>query len=245
MLLYFAATFVLWLLSGTLAVCAGLLMAAGSGAGRNWLRGLSGSATTLTRGVPTSLLVVAAGLISIRIPPQRWMPDLFPGTASGSVPVAWAIVVALALGSAGHLAVIFRTAYIALGRARMEQSVVLGLPLGRRLSLLGREAATAAIPPTSARLVHHLHNTAFAALFPVADLFGWIENGANATFDITRYVVAGAAAYVVLSALIWAGFKALELCLLRLIRPDRPDRPGPPTIRPTTAFDASAIGGAP
>ncbi|HEY3908131.1 MAG TPA: hypothetical protein VGM14_29780 [Streptosporangiaceae bacterium] len=242
MLLYAAATFVLWLLSGTLAVSAGLVMAAGAGAGRRWLRGLSGSGTTLTRGVPTSLLVVAAGLASIRIPPQQWMPDIFPGTASGSVPVAWAIVVALAVGSAGHLAVIFRTAYSALGRARMEQSVVLGLPLARRLTLLGREAAATAIPPTSARLVHHLHNTAFAALFPVADLFGWIENGANATFDITRYVVAGAVAYVLLSAMIWAGFKALELHFLRLFRPDRPDRPA---VRPAAAFDASAIGGAP
>lgn len=242
MLLYIAATFVLWLLSGVLAVSAGLIMAGGASAGEPWLRGLSGSATTLTRGVPTSLLVVAAGLISIRIPPQRWMPDIFPGTALASVPVAWAIVIALAAGSAGHLAVIFRTAYTALGRARMEQSVVLGLSRTRRLSLLGREAATAAIPPTSARLVHHLHNTAFAALFPVADLFGWIENGANATFDITRYVVAGGAAYVGLSAMIWAGFKALELHLQRLVRPDRPDRP---VIEPAAALDASVIGEAP
>jgi len=244
MLLYVAATFVLWLLSGAVAVSAGLFMAAGAGAGRRWMRGLSGSATTLTRGVPTSLLVVAAGLASIRIPPQRWMPDLFPGTASGSVPVAWAIVVALAAGSAGHFAVIFRTAYIALGRARLEQSVALGMSPARRLAVLGREAATAAIPPTSARLVHHLHNTAFAALFPVADLFGWIENGANATFDITRYVLAGGTAYVVLSAMIWVGFKALEFHLRATFRPGRPSSRATPDID-VAAIDVAAISGTP
>jgi ABC-type arginine transport system permease subunit len=249
MLVYVAATFVLWLLSGALAVSAGLLMATGAGAGRRWMRWLSGSATTLTRGVPTSLLVVAAGLASIRIPPQRWMPDIFPGTTAGSVPVAWAIVVALAAGSAGHFGVIFRTAYLALGRARIEQSVTLGTSPARRLALLGREAAAAAIPPTAARFVHHLHNTAFAALFPVADLFGWIEDGANATFDITRYVLAGGTAYVILSAMIWAGFKAIEYHLRRTFQPGRPSgRPAPAidvTAVDVTAVDATAISGTP
>lgn len=210
MLVYVAATCVLWVLSGTVAVAAGLLLAAASvGAGPRW-RWLSGGAITLTRGLPTSLLVVGAGVASIRIPPQPWLPDPFPGTPSSAAPVAWAVLAALAVGSAGHFAVIFRTAYRSLGRARIEQTAVLGMPHAQRLGLLVRESATAAIPPTSARLVHHLHNTAFAALFPVADLFGWLEERANATFQVTHYVAVGAAAYVVLSGLIWAAFKALE-----------------------------------
>lgn len=210
MLAYAAATCVLWALSGALAVSTGLALAAGAGNRSRAWRWLSHGGITLTRGLPTSLLVVAAGIASIRIPPQPWLPDPFPATPSESAPVAWAVLLALALGSAGHFAAIFRTAYTALGRARVEQSIVLAVPLLRRVSLLSREAATPAIPPTAARLVHHLHNTAFAALFPVADLFGWIENGANATFDITRFVVTGGTVYVALSGLIWAGFKAIE-----------------------------------
>jgi ABC-type arginine/histidine transport system permease subunit len=216
MFLYVVATFVLWAFSGALAVVAGLAFAVGSGASRRAWRWLSGAAITLTRGIPTSLLVVAAGLISIRITAPPWLPDVFPGTASASTPVAWAIVVALAAGSAGHFAVIFRAAHATLGRALLDQCVVLGMARPRRLPLLGREAATAAIPPVAARLVHHLHNTAFAALFPVADLFGWIENGASATFNITRFVVAGGAGYVALSGLIWAACKAAEVRLRRL-----------------------------
>jgi ABC-type arginine/histidine transport system permease subunit len=187
----------------------------------------------LTRGLPTSLLVVAAGLISIRIPAQPWMPNLFPGTEDGAVPVAWAVLLALAVGSAGHFAVIFHTAYTALGRARMEQSVVLGMSRFRRMGLLSREVATAAIPPTASRLVHHLPNTAFAALFPVADLFGWIENGANATFNISRFVLAGGAGYVGLSGLIWASFKILEVWLRRRTEPARP------AALPITALDGA------
>ncbi len=219
MLIYVAATCVLWALSGCLAVGAALLLTVGSAATPLVWRWVSGAAITLSRGLPTSLLVVAAGLISIRIHPQSWLPDPFPGTPSQAAPVAWAVLLALAIGSAGHFAVIFRTAYATVGRARTEQAIVLGMPPVRRLWVLSGESAIAAIPPTSARLVHHLHNTAFAALFPVADLFGWIENGANATFDITGYVVAGGAMYVLLSGLIWAGFKGLELRLGRHLAP--------------------------
>jgi ABC-type amino acid transport system permease subunit len=230
MLIYVAATCVLWALSGGLAVATGLAAAVGSASTKAVWRRLSGAAITLSRGLPTSLLVLAAGVISIRIPPRSWVPDPFPGTPSQSAPVAWAVMVALAVGSAGHFAVIFRAAYATLGRARTEQAVVLGMPPVRRLWLLSRESALAAIPPTSARLVHHLHNTAFAALFPVADLFGWIENGANATFDITRYVVAGGAAYVLLSGLIWAGFKGLEVRLGRHMAPARAGARLPVTV---------------
>lgn len=227
MLVYVAATCVLWALSGGLAIGAGLGLAAGSVSPRLPWRTFSGAAITLTRGVPTSLLVVTAGIISIRIPPQRWLPDPFPGTATGSAPVAWAVLIALALGSTGHLAVIFRTAYTGLGRARLDQSAVLGLGARRRIVMLGREAAATAVPPTGARLVHHLHNTAFAALFPVTELFGWIENNANATFDVVRYATAGAAVYVVLSGLIWAAFRVLELWLDRsgALPPARSRRP--------------------
>jgi ABC-type arginine/histidine transport system permease subunit len=73
-----------------------------------------------------------------------------------------------------------------------------------------REAAAAGLAPTGARLVHHLHNTAFAALFPVADLFGWVQLQANASFEVTRYVFTGAAVYVVLSAVIWLAFRTVE-----------------------------------
>lgn len=218
-LIYVAATCVLWGLSGCLAIVAAFVMTVGSVASRVTWRWVSGAAITFSRGLPTSLLVVAAGVISIRIPPQTWLPDPFPGTPSQSAPVAWAVLLALAIGSAGHFAVIFKTAYATLGRARTEQVIVLGMPPVRRLWLLSGESAVAAIPPTSARLVHHLHNTAFAALFPVADLFGWIEDGANATFDITGYVVAGGAVYVLLSGLIWAGFKGLEMRLGRHLAP--------------------------
>jgi ABC-type amino acid transport system permease subunit len=213
MLIYVAATCMLWALSGALAVGGGLFLAATSASSRLAWRTLSGTAITLTRGIPTSLLVVAAGVTSIRIPPQAWLPDLFPGTATGSLPVAWAVLIALALGSTGHFAVIFRTAYTGLGRARVNQSTVLGLHASRRVALLAREAAVTAVPPASARLVHHLHNTAFAALFPVAELFGWIQNNANATFDVVRYAALGAGVYVVLSGAIWASFKGLELWL--------------------------------
>lgn len=210
---YVLATVVLWAVSGGIAVAAGLALAALSLDPRAAIRTSSEGVITLARGIPTSLVVVAAGVLTIRMPPAAWLPDIFPGTQNGMQSVAWAVTLAVALGTAGNLAVIFRTAYLALGRHRIDQARALGMSHPQRISLLGREAALIALPPTSARLVHHLHNTAFAALFPVADLFGWVQERANTTFDVTTYVLVGAAIYVSLSGCIWLGGRALELRL--------------------------------
>lgn len=205
-----AATGALWGVSAALALGLGLAMAAATLNRRAQIRWLGHGAVTLTRGVPTSLLVVAAGIATMPVPAPRWLPNPFPGTADGMSLVAWTIVIALALGSSGHLAVILSTAYAALGRRRLEQCTALGLGRWRRLHLVAHEASAIAIAPVGARLVHHLHNTAFAALFPVADLFGWIQDRANTTFEVTRYALTGAGVYVLLSALIWAATRILE-----------------------------------
>jgi ABC-type amino acid transport system permease subunit len=210
---YVLATVVLWGLSGGLAVGLGLLLASSSVGSNAAGRLLGQAAVTLTRGVPTSLLVVAAGIAATRLPPQPRLPNVFPGTPDGLQAVAWSVTAALALGSAGHLAVIFRAAHEALGRSRIEQSLVLGMPPLQRLSVVAREVGLIALPPTSARMVHHLHNTAFAALFPIVDLFGWVQERANATFDVTSYALIGAGVYVALSGCIWAGGRTFELWL--------------------------------
>ena len=206
-------TVVIWLLSGGLALGLALALSAGSLAPRRATRLLSDGVITLTRGVPTSLLVVSAGIIAIRYPAPSWLPNPFVGTSTGLSLVAWAVTIALALGSTGHLAVIFRTGYLALGSARLEQATLLALTPGRRFSLLLRESASATTAPLGARLVHHLHNTAFAALFPVADVFGWVQQQANETFEVSRYVAIGVATYVILSLLIWVIFRGLEYWL--------------------------------
>jgi ABC-type amino acid transport system permease subunit len=204
------ATIVLWGASAFLALAIGVTMAAGSISRSRVFCAPSDGFILLTRGVPTSLLVVAAGLAALPYRPPTWLPNPFPGTSPGMALLAWAVTVALALGSAGHLAIIFRTGYRSLGATRLTQITVLGLPSGQRIALVARESAAASLAPTGARMVHHLHNTAFAALFPVADLFGWVQQRAYETFEVTRYAAIGAATYIVLSLLIWAATRALE-----------------------------------
>ena len=205
-----AGTAVLWAVSASLAVALALVLATASGASRRSLRVAARIAVNVSRGVPTSLYVIAAGLVALRAGGGTSLPAPFPGTAPGFQMVAWAIALALAVGSAGHLAEIFAAAHRSLGSARLEEARALGLAPARRLALLGHEAAPVVLPPTSARLVHHLHNTAFAALFPVVEVFGHVEGQANASFDVSRAVLTGCTVYVVLSALIWAGFRAAE-----------------------------------
>lgn len=207
---YVAATVVLWATSAVLALALAVLLASGGRSGRRSVRLVAGSLTTLTRGIPTSLLVIGAGTFAMDSTPPGWLPNLFPGTPDGMALVAWAIVAALAFGSAGHLGVILRSAYEALGEHWHEQVRTMGSPIRMKLALVVREVIPAGLPPVGARLVHHLHNTAFAALFPVADLFGWVQLQANTTFEVTHYALVGAVGYVILSGVIWAICRLIE-----------------------------------
>ena len=204
------ATIVLWGISGLAALTIGVVLAVGSQSTTALVRRGAEGAMLVTRGVPTSLLVVAAGLAALPHPVPAWLPNPFPGTSPAMALLAWAVVVALAFGSAGHLAVIIRTGYLSLGAGRLAQLRVLALPGRHRLWVVGRESAVASLAPVGARMVHHLHNTAFAALFPVVELFGWVQQQSYETFEVTRYAAIGAALYIGLSVLIWAATRALE-----------------------------------
>jgi ABC-type amino acid transport system permease subunit len=212
-------TLVLWLVSGALSCLLALAFTLGSLSTNGFSKATCRSMVNFTRGVPTSLFVIAAGIAMFRLPAEIQLPTIYPGTPDGFQHVAWGIAVALAAGSAGHLAEIFRSARAALGRSRLNQATALGLSRSRRGILLAREAAAIALAPTGTRLVHHLHNSAFAALFPVTDLFGFIQAQANATFRVLDYALLGCLVYVVLSALIWLTFRAIEgLLAHRVIR---------------------------
>ena len=200
----------MWASSGALAVLVGLILAAGSLSLSRSLRLLARTGVNLTRGIPTSLFVIAAGIGAMHLVSVSDLPVVFPGTTAAFQHLAWAIMLALALGSAGHLAEIFLAARSALGRPRLEQAAVLGLSPLRHAAVIARECAAIALPPTGTRLIHHLHNTAFAALFPVADLFGAIEGQASATFRIFHFALLGCAIYAVLSGLTWLLFRVLE-----------------------------------
>ncbi len=209
-----AGTVVLWAISGALAILLGLLMSAGSLSGHRLWRLAARAGVNFTRGVPTSLFVIAAGIGMMRLARAPELPTFYPGTPAAFQHVAWGIVFALALGSAGHLAEIFRAARLALGRYRLEQATVLGLSRLGRAALLARECAAIALPPTGARLVHHLHNTAFAALFPVTDLFGHVLAESSATFRVFYFALVGCAIYVILAGLIWLLVRILEAALV-------------------------------
>jgi ABC-type amino acid transport system permease subunit len=72
------------------------------------------------------------------------------------------------------------------------------------------------------RLVHHLHNTGFAALFPVTELFGGVVEMANETFEVSQAAAFGALIYIAMSQGIWLLTRALETRL----RPPGPARTG-------------------
>lgn len=207
-----AATVVIWAVSSGLALALGVLLLGGSGAPRRWIRTAARSIVHLSRGVPTSLLVLGTGLAMLRIGPHT-LPRIFPGTPARFQAVAWGAAAAVALGGSGHFAEIFRAARGAIGASRLDQATLLGFSPVRRWLLVARETAVVALPPTGARLVHQLHNTAFVAFFPVADLFGWVQSESSATFAVLDVVVLGGALYVMLSLLIWLAARVLELLL--------------------------------
>jgi ABC-type amino acid transport system permease subunit len=217
-----AATIVLWAVSGSLAIIIALALTAGSLSNQRILYPFARAVVHLTRGVPTSLFVIFGGLATMRLGSGGNLPVVFPGTPAAFQLLAWSIAAALAFGSAGHLAEIFRASCLALGEARLQEARILGCAPFQHFILLARECAAVALPATGTRLVHHLHNTAFAALFPVGDLFGAVQSNASVSFQVFHYAVLGCVIYVGLSGLIWFLFRALESTFAPLR--NRPER---------------------
>lgn len=203
-------TVVLWAVSAGLAIALALLLTAGSLSSHKAVHLLARSAVNSTRGVPTSVLVLVAGMGMMRASGGLQLPNIYPGTSPAFQHVAWAIALSLAFGSAGHLAEIFIAARSTLGRSRLDQMAVLGLSPLSRAALVLRECAAVGLAPTGARLVHHLHNTAFAAFFPVTDLFGFVQGISSATFRVFEFIALGCMIYVALSGFIWLTTRALE-----------------------------------
>ena len=209
-----SGTTVIWFCSACLAVMAGILLAAASLSNSILLRTFAYTVLNVSRGVPTSILVIGIGLASIRLGSPVIALPIFPGTPSGLQHVAWAVVIGLSLGSVGHLAAIFRTAALTLSRSHWDQARVVGLSTLGRVRLIGWECLPVAIPPLGSRMVHHLHNTAFAAFFPVLDLFGVIHSLASSSYRVLHFALLGTAAYIAMSFLIWLLFFGLERHLL-------------------------------
>jgi ABC-type amino acid transport system permease subunit len=205
-----ASTSVLWVVSGLLALVLGIALAAGGASRQLWIRSISWLAINVARGIPTSIVVIAAGVVGMQVGSPKILPPLFPGTSPEFRHVGLLIAVAVALGSAGHLAVIFIASRGAVGRHVLDQATILGMSSARRTGLLFRESARAAMPAIGARMVHHLHNTAFAALFPVFELFGLLQERITLTFRVWGYLLLGAAIYAGLSGMIWLCALGLE-----------------------------------
>jgi ABC-type amino acid transport system permease subunit len=210
-----AGTLALFAVSASTAVALGLGLAAASTTGNRLVRLPARIVVNTTRGIPTVLWVIMAGVAALRLPATGGLPVVFPGTAAPFQTLAWCVAGGLAISSAGHLAEVFRGGLLAIGPVRIDQARVLGLSPVARGALLGRECAAVALPPTAARLTHHLHNTAFAALFPVTELFGYVQAGANRTFQVAEYALLGCLLYIVMTGLIWIVARWLEALLGR------------------------------
>jgi ABC-type amino acid transport system permease subunit len=117
-------------------------------------------------------------------------------------------VIALGLGSSGHIAIICLTAWNSAGVRRLEQAQVMGLSPYGKVRVVGREVLPLVLGPLGARLV--LHNTGFAALFPVAEVLGGVVEASNETFAVAKFAALGAVAYIAMSQAIWTTTRTLE-----------------------------------
>jgi ABC-type arginine/histidine transport system permease subunit len=212
------AAAVLWSVSGTLALATAMVLARGLESQHRFAQAMAYGATFLSRSIPASLYVLAAGISSLRALSWIKVPNIFFGTVPIFQPVAFAVCLALAFSSSGHIAVIIQSSWRALPGATREQLAILDLGLFDRARLALSECAHSMLPPLSARLVHHLHNTAFAALFPVADLFGAIQGAADTSARVFLFVSLGAGAYACLSFAIWIALRAAESALVTPVR---------------------------
>ncbi|WP_281543488.1 hypothetical protein [Grimontia sp. SpTr1] len=167
------------------------------------IRGFVGLLIEVSRGVPTVVFVLLMG--NLGLAPYFSGLDLegvIPGVSWGFSVAATFIVVGLAFSSSGHLAKIIEAAISTIKFDTMDYMSTLHPGVWLKIKLTFLECAPALIPTVSARLVHHLHNTAFISMFPITGIFAAMRTGVIETALVIPYLVVATLLFVILGSCI-------------------------------------------
>ncbi|WP_407330342.1 ABC transporter permease subunit [Enterovibrio sp. 27052020O] len=167
----------------------------------HFLRVVSGVLIEVSRGVPTVVFVLLMG--NLGLSPYFSVLDMegvIPGVSWGFSVAAIFIIVGLAFSSSGHLAKIIEAAISTIKQDTIEYMETLQLGTWVKIKLVFIECAPALVPTVSARLVHHLHNTAFISMFPITGIFAAMRTGVVETALVIPYLVFATILFVLLGS---------------------------------------------
>ncbi|MDD1780005.1 hypothetical protein LRP49_02230 [Enterovibrio sp. ZSDZ35] len=174
------------------------------------VRMLAGLSIEVSRGVPTVVFVLLMGNIGLAPFFSGWdIEGAIPGVAWGFGVTAIFIVIGLAYSSSGHLARIIEAAISTIKPDTMEYMATLHPSMWVRVKLIFLECAPALIPTVSARLVHHLHNTAFISMFPITGIFAAMRTGVIETARVIPYLAFATLLFILLGSAIHIAAKQL------------------------------------
>ena len=155
----------------------------------------------LSRGVPTVVFVILLGNFGMAPYFSAFDTDTaLPGVAWGFNVVAYFVILGLAFSSAGHLTYIFRAAISTISDDVWRYLNITKSRWHRAVSMIYIECAPALLPAVTARLVHHLHNTAFIAMFPITGIFGAMRSGIVETALVVEYILFSTLIYIFIGA---------------------------------------------
>ena len=196
-------TLVFFGLSATLSLMLAVLFCFATRARHRGIRAASQVLIEISRGVPTVVFVLLMGNLGMS---QAFavleVDGLLPGTPPGFSATAVFVIIGLAYSSAGHLSKIIDASLSTVDSDVLAYIATLKPTATLLAWLLFVEAAPALIQPLSARLTHHLHNTAFISLFPITGLFAAMRQGVDETAQVGEYVIVATALFVLLGGLI-------------------------------------------
>ena len=154
-------------------------------------------------------------------PPMTWL-----AMATGlSLPYyALAACLGLTLNTGAHLAELFRAGVGTLPRERIETARLLGagtVALFRWILLPG--GVRAAFPAITTRLIHNMKNTALASFVAVPEFFQTVQASITLSFRAVEFLTVAAVVYLVLSTVMAALLRRVDMGLHRRRAYGRPD----------------------
>ena len=154
-------------------------------------------------------------------PPMTWL-----AIATGlSLPYyALAACLGLTLNTGAHLAELFRAGVGTLPRERIETARLLGagtVALFRWILLPG--GVRAAFPAITTRLIHNMKNTALASFVAVPEFFQTVQASITLSFRAVEFLTVAAVVYLVLSTVMAALLRRVDMGLHRRRAYGRPD----------------------
>jgi polar amino acid transport system permease protein len=210
-----SVTLGLTVISMTLGITLGLLLAIGRMSGSTLMRALAGLYIWVFRGTPMLVQLIFWYNLSLLLPTIEFSipfgPVLAHWNTNDLITPLTAAVAGLALNEAAYMAEIIRGGLLAVDHGQYEAARAFGMTRIRALRrIIIPQAMRSIVPPTGNQLISMIKGTSLVSVIAMADLLYSVQAVYNRTFEVIPLLIVAVIWYLIITSILNVGQAAIE-----------------------------------